>query len=98
MQFILRAILTTHEKHGMVFGEILDIISSLENKSTGPSSKLLKLLTLIPDIIIVPLAYIINMSLLTGEYPDLLKLVLPIHKGGSTQDVNNYRPISTIHF
>ena len=78
--------------------EILDIISSLENKSTGPSSILLKLLTLIPDLIIVPLAYIINMSLLTGEYPDLLKLVIPIHKGGSTQDVNNYRPISTIHF
>ena len=76
--------------------EILDIISSLENKSTGPSSIPLKLLTLIPDLIIVPLAYIINMSLLTGEYPDLLKLVkvIPIHKGGSTQDVNNYRLIS----
>ena len=66
--------------------EILGIISSLENKSTGPSS--------IPDLISIPLAYIINMSLLTGEYPDLLKLVkvVPIHKGGSTQDVNNYRP------
>ena len=36
------------------------------------------------------------MSLLTGVYPDLLKLlkVIPIHKGGSTQNVNNYRPIS----
>ena len=69
-----------------------DIISSLENKSTGPSSIPLKLLTLILDLIIVPLAYIINMSLLTGEYPDLLKLVMvvPIDKGGSTQDVNNY--------
>ena len=36
------------------------------------------------------------MSLLTGKYPDLLKVVkvIPIHKGGSTQQVNNYRPIS----
>ena len=36
------------------------------------------------------------MSLLTGEYPDLLNVVkvIPIHKGGSTQEVTNYRPIS----
>ena len=40
--------------------EILDIINSLENKSTGPSSIPVKLLRLIPDLIIIPLAYIIN--------------------------------------
>ena len=40
--------------------EILDIINSLENKSTGPSSIPLKLLSLIPDLIIIPLAFIIN--------------------------------------
>ena len=73
--------------------EILDIINSLENKSTGPFSIPLKLLSLIPDLIILPLAYIINMSFLTGVYPNLLKIVkvIPIHEGGSTQDVNNYR-------
>ena len=76
--------------------EILDIINSLENKSTGPSSIPLKLLSLIPDLIIIPLVYIINMSLLTGKYPDLLKVVSPIHKGGSTQEVNNYHPISLL--
>ena len=36
--------------------EILDIINSLENKSTGPSSIPLKLLSIIPDLIILPLA------------------------------------------
>ena len=79
-------------------GEILDIINSLENKSTGPSSIPLKMLSVIPDLIIIPLAHIINMSFLTGIYPDLLKIVkiVPIHKGGSSQDVNNYQPISLL--
>ena len=78
--------------------EIVEIIKSLENKSTGPSSIPLKMLSVIPDLIILPLAYIINMSFLTGEYPDMLKIVkvIPIHKGGSTQDINNYRPISLL--
>ena len=78
--------------------EILDIINSLENKSTGPSSIPVKLLLLVPDLIIIPLAYVINLSLQSGVYPNLLKLVkvVPIHKGGSTQDINNYRPISLL--
>ena len=78
--------------------EIFDTVNSLENKSIGPSSIPLKLLLLIPDLVIIPPAYIIHMSLLTGEYPDLLKVVkvIPIHKGGSTQEVNNYRPISLL--
>ena len=76
--------------------EIIDIIHSLKNTSSGPSSIPLKMLLIIPDLIILPLAHIINMSLLTGVYPDLLKIakVIPIHKGGSTQDINKYRPIS----
>ena len=78
--------------------EILDIIKSLENKSTGPSSIPLKMLSVIPDLIIIPLAFIINMSIRTGVYPDLLKVVkvVPIHKGGSTQGINNYQPISLL--
>ena len=78
--------------------EIIDIINVLANKSTGPYSIPLKLLLLIPDLIIVPLAYIINRSLSTGQYPNLLKIVkvIPVHKGGSTQEVNNFRPISLL--
>ena len=49
--------------------EILEIINSLENKYTGPSSIPLKLLSVIPDLIILPFAYI-NMSIFTGEFPD----------------------------
>ena len=38
------------------------------------------------------------MSFITGEYPNLLKIVkvIPIHKGGSTQDAINHRPISLL--
>ena len=64
--------------------EVLDIIKSLENKSAGPASIPIKLLKLIPDLIILPLCNIINVSFSTGVFPSLLKIVkvIPIHKGG----------------
>ena len=78
--------------------EVLNIINSLEYKATGPVSIPIKLLKLIPDLILVPLCNIINVSFNTGVFPNLLKLVkvIPIHKGGSKQDMNNYRPISLL--
>ena len=78
--------------------EMLDIINQLENKSTGPQSIPIKLLKLIPDLILVPQCKIINHSFQTGVFPDALKLseVIPIHKGGSTKELNNYRPISLL--
>ena len=77
---------------------MVDIINSLSNKSTGIHSIPLNLLIIIMDIIIIPLCFIINMSLSTGTYPDKLKIVkvIPIHKGGCTQDLNNFRPISLL--
>ena len=78
--------------------EVLDIIHQLENKSTGPQSIPIKLLKLIPDLILIPLCKIINHSFLTDVYPDALKIseVIPIHKGGSTAELDNYRPIALL--
>ena len=78
--------------------EVLEIINTLDNKSTGPYSIPLKLLKVIPDLIITPLCSIINHSFSSGKFPDLLKIVkvIPIHKGGSSQEMNNYRPISLL--
>ena len=78
--------------------EILEIIKLLENKSTGPYSIPLKLLNIIPDLIVEPLCRLINNSFLQGIFPDFLKIVkvIPIHKGNSIQDMNNYRPISLL--
>ena len=48
--------------------------------------------------IVLPLCHIINMSITKGVFPEKLKIVkvIPIHKGGSTEDVNNFRPISLL--
>ena len=78
--------------------EILDIIKSLPNKATGPVSIPLKLLHIVADLIVIPLCHIINKSFSSGIFPDILKVakVLPFHKGGSSQDLNNFRPISLL--
>ena len=81
-----------------ISNEVLEIINSLNNKSTGPSSIPLNLLQIIADLIVFPLCHIINMSFSKGIFPDKLKIVkvIPLHKGGSTQDLNNFRPISLL--
>ena len=78
--------------------EVLDIINGFQNKGSGPASIPLDMLKLVADIIVVPLCYIINLSFSTGIFPDALKIakVIPLHKGGSTQEVNNFRPISLL--
>ena len=78
--------------------EVLEIITNLSNKSTGPHSIPVNLLKLIADLIISPLTKIISNSLTSGVFPDALKIskVIPIHKGNSTEELNNYRPISLL--
>ena len=78
--------------------EVLSTIKSLENKPIGPLSIPVDLLKMICDLIIIPLCRIINMSFLTGVFPEKLKIVkvIPVHKNGSTQDMNNFRPISLL--
>ena len=71
---------------------------ALPNKGTGPASIPLRMLKDVVDLVITPLCYIINLSFSSGIFPDVLKVakVIPIHKGGSTQLVNNFRPISLL--
>ena len=79
--------------------EIRSLILSLSNKpSSGHdniSNILLKKLT---NCLLVPLEIIFNKSLLEGKFPDKMKLadIIPLHKSKSTQDCNNYRPISLL--
>ena len=52
------------------------------------------------DNYVVPLTYVINMSLMEGIFPSELKLakVVPIFKSGESDKVPNYRPISVLSF
>ena len=58
----------------------------------------MKFLKVCKSIIIKPLAQIFNKSVLTGVYPDELKVakVIPLFKNGEKALMSNYRPISLL--
>jgi hypothetical protein len=72
--------------------DVNNIIMSLKNKSCNVDCLPAIVLKTISNIISPVLASLVNRSLSTGVFPDLLKLarVIPIPKGGSKVDVNNY--------
>ena len=79
--------------------EVMDLISNLKiAKSVGPFSIPTSILQLTKDIICFPLTEIINLSFLTGTFPDNLKIakIIPIFKNDSKLSCNNYRPISLL--
>ena len=78
------------------------ILKQLKNlnttKSTGLDEIGPRILKLSSEIIAKPLSHIFNLSIRKGWFPNNLKhaKIIPIHKKGSTHDVNNYRPISIL--
>ena len=77
--------------------DLISIIGSLDaTKATGLdriTPKILKKKS--TDIVNPSLLKIINISISTGQFPDLLKVakIIPIHKSGAQDDPANYRPI-----
>ena len=79
--------------------EISDTISDLNiSKSTGPNSIPTKVMKQIKNLILAPLAKLINRSFHIGAFPNILKIaeVIPIFKSESRVACNNYRPISLL--
>ena len=79
--------------------ELNEIISNLDDsKSSGPSSIPPELLKLVRNEISPNFSEICNSSFTEGIFPDKNKIakVIPVHKKRSTDDVNNYRPISLL--
>ena len=77
--------------------EISDLINSLDDsKASGPCSVPIQMLKLARHKLSIPLNDICNTSFNDGIFPEKIKVakVVPSHKKGPTNDVNNYRPIS----
>lgn len=78
---------------------IRDLLMKLNNKSSsdyyGFNSKIIKKIV---NEIISPLTKLINYCIRDSIFPEFLKVarVVPVHKKGPVNSVNNYRPISII--
>ena len=70
----------------------------IKYKSTGPSSIPVRLLKIAAPYIILPLCKLINISFHTWVFPESINVakVVPTFESGSSQDINNYRPISLL--
>ena len=68
------------------------------NKSSGPNSIPYKILNLLKKDISKQLADLFNLSLSSGVFPSLLKIVkvVPVYKKDSKLDCHNYRPFSPL--
>ena len=79
--------------------EIKALINSLNpNKASGPNSIPTFVLHLLKDEICSPICKILNLSLSTGQHPDIFKIAkaTAVFKKGSRLLVSNYRPISLL--
>ena len=94
---------TTSPEH-FVFSSVSDdevfreLRNLKRNKSTGLDNLAPGMLKDTATIITKPLAYIINLSLQSGSVPLEWKAakVIPLFKGGSMVELDNYRPISIL--
>ena len=68
------------------------------SKSTGLDDIGPRILKISYDIISPSITFLINKSLSLGIFPNVWKTtnIIPIHKTGLKEDVNNYRPISIL--
>ena len=69
------------------------------NKSPGPDGIPPKVIKVAGKYIVSVLTHIYNLTIDTGEYPDLLKIskVIALYKKGSKLITENYRPISLLN-
>lgn len=93
-----------HFEHSMFFTPITqeDIINTIRNlkntHSTGFDEIPVKLLKHTANLIALPLEHLINLTIQTGTFPEMLKrtIIKPIFKKGDKHVITNYRPIALL--
>lgn len=75
------------------------VIMSFENKySTGYDDVPMAIIKFVKSQLIKPLVHLINSSIISGIFPDKLKIakIKPLLKSNDSNDVSNYRPLSLL--
>ena len=85
--------------HDITLDEVIDEINLIcDKKGMGFDNIPPKIIKWAPHLFSPILMCIFNKCIHLGYYPDNMKIarVVPIHKGGDINDINNYRPISVL--
>lgn len=80
--------------------DVKQVIDNLNSGcSAGPDGLEIKFFKLASHVLSFPLSDLFNLSLTTCKVPSSWKCarVIPLHKGGDSSDINNYKPISIIN-
>ena len=98
--YLTKTITTSFNFHLYELEDTEKLIKSLKTKdSFGNDGISVKLLKAISPGIILPLTLILNQSLISGIFPDTLKIakVIPLYKKEDRCIVGNYRPVSLLN-
>ena len=78
--------------------EILKIIRAHINKAHGHDEISVRMIKICDDAIIEPLSLIYKNCIENGTFPAIWKKsnIVPVHKKGDKQIINNYRPVSLL--
>ena len=99
IDYLPRGINTSFEFMPVTEEQISNIFKGLKSKSsTGHDGLSNNIIKYVAPLLVKPMTFLINQSLSTGMFPDMLKLakIIPVYKKDNIHVVENYRPISIL--